>query len=77
VSHIKQSVCKVLGIQSDLLLAEVLDHHVAKFLEPNSLVRYVNDLNRYVEKYGTYSFNSIPHFSLVWLGDFKQEVYQP
>ncbi|KAI5711727.1 hypothetical protein M8J75_002717 [Diaphorina citri] len=64
VSHIKQSVCKVLGIQSDLLLAEVLDHHVAKFLEPNSLVRYVNDLNRKV-----YAFELSPPVSEVMSED--------
>uniref|UniRef100_A0A8D8Y791 ubiquitinyl hydrolase 1 n=1 Tax=Cacopsylla melanoneura TaxID=428564 RepID=A0A8D8Y791_9HEMI len=55
VSHIKQSVCKLLNIDCDLLLAEVLDHHIAKFLEPNSLVRYVNHVNRKV-----YAFELLP-----------------
>lgn len=49
VHHVKSSVAKLLAIDAELLLlAEVLDHHVAKFLEPNILVRYINDVNRKV-----------------------------
>ncbi|CAG0884347.1 unnamed protein product, partial [Darwinula stevensoni] len=58
VRKLKQSLASVAGLvdtDSDLVIAEVLDHHVARTIDDATSLRFVNDVNRDV-----YAFRLLP-----------------
>ncbi|XP_052272033.1 uncharacterized protein LOC127872721 isoform X1 [Dreissena polymorpha] len=47
VSKVKQELCNVIGRNvDDIIIAEVLDWHVSRILEDNTMLRYINDSTR-------------------------------
>ncbi|XP_052783368.1 uncharacterized protein LOC128219583 [Mya arenaria] len=47
ISHVKQQLCALIGRNvGDLIIAEVLDWHISRILEDNTMLRYINDSSR-------------------------------
>lgn len=72
IQKVKQELCNLIGRQDcDIILAEVLDWHISRILEDNSMLRYVNDSSRKI-----YAFELEPLKAESVSGDMEKDMIE-